>query len=102
MLGRRLKEVQMARRPELFIRELSDEEATHLLRLARAQQEPDLAQGDAPVPPPFRARACPKSPASTEQPSSATHVADLFLAFNERGFPALDHSEGRGPTTPHR
>jgi transposase len=94
MQGRRRKEVLMARRPELFIRELSDEEAAHLLRLARRSKSPIKQHRAMLLFASYQGQGVPGI--ARLHRASATHVADLIHAFNERGFAALDPRKGGG------
>ena len=69
----------MARRAELFVRELSDGEAAHLLQLSKRGSN-----------------AVVRHRATLLFAASATHVAALIHAFNAEGFPALDPHWGEG------
>jgi hypothetical protein len=90
----------MGRRPELFIRELSDGEAEHLLRLARRSRNPITQHRAMLLFASFQGQSV--SQIALLHRASATHVAELIHAFNERGFAALDPRKGGGPTDPDR
>src|SRR5450759_5313985 len=89
----------MARRAELFVRELSDEEAAHLLKQARRGKNAVVRHRAMLVFASFQGQSV--SQISSMFQASATHVAALIHAFNEQGFPALDPL-GRGPAAPDR
>jgi transposase len=78
----------MARRAELFVRELSDEEAAHLLKQARRGKNAVVRHRAMLVFASFQGQSV--SQISSMFQASATHVAALIHAFNEQGFPALD------------
>ena len=84
----------MARRPELFIRELSDGEAEHLLRLSRRSQNPTTQHRAMLLFASFQGQSV--SQIARMHRASATHIAELIHAFNERGFAALDPRVGGG------
>jgi len=84
----------MARRPELFIRELSDGEAAHLLKLARRSRNPVSQHRAMLLFASFQGQSV--SQIALLHRASATHVAELIHAFNERGFAALDPRKGGG------
>lgn len=84
----------MARRPELFIRDLSDGEAEHLLRLARRGRNPITQHRAMLLFASFQGQSVPEI--ARLHRASATHVAELIHAFNERGFLALDPRKGGG------
>jgi len=85
----------MARRPELFIRELSDGEAQHLLTLARRSRNPVTQHRAMLLFASFQGQSV--SQIALMHRASATHTAALIHAFNDQGFAALDprHGEGR-------
>jgi hypothetical protein len=78
----------MARRAELFVRELSDGEAAHLLKQARRGKNAVVGHRAMLLFASFQGQSV--SQISSLFGASATHVAALIHAFNERGFPALD------------
>jgi transposase len=84
----------MARRPELFIRELSDGEAEHLLRLARRSKNPTTQHRAMLLFASYQGQSVPEI--ARMHRASATHIAELIHAFNERGFAALDPRKGGG------
>src|SRR5664280_1276395 len=84
----------MARRAELFVRELSDEEAAHLLKQARRGKNAVVRHRAMLVFASFQGQSV--SQISSMFQASATHVAALIHAFNEQGFPALDPRWGGG------
>jgi transposase len=84
----------MARRPELFIRGLSDGEAAHLLKLARRGRSPVTQHRAMLLFASFQGQSV--SQIALLHRASATHVAELIHAFNERGFAALDPRKGGG------
>jgi transposase len=84
----------MARRPELFIRELSDGEAEHLLKLARRSKNPAKQHRAMLLFASYQGQSVPEI--ARLHRASATHVAELIHAFNERGFAALDPRKGGG------
>ncbi len=84
----------MGRRPELFVRELSDGEADHLLRLARRSKNPTVQHRATLLFAPFQGQSV--SQIALMFQASATHVAELIHAFNAEGFTALDPRPGGG------
>ena len=84
----------MARRAELFVRELSDEEAAHLLKQARRGKNAVVRHRAMLVFASLQGQSV--SQISSMFQASATHVAALIHAFNEQGFPALDPRWGGG------
>ena len=84
----------MARRPELFIRELSDGEAEHLLKLARRSTNPTKQHRAMLLFASFQGQSVPQI--AEMHRASATHIAELIHAFNEQGFAALDPRTGGG------
>jgi transposase len=84
----------MARRPELFVRVLSDEEAERLLRLARRSKNPTKQHRAMLLFASYQGQSVPEI--ARLYRASATHVAELIHAFNERGFLALDPRKGGG------
>ena len=90
----------MARRAELFVRELSDEEAAHLLKQARRGKNAVVRHRAMLVFASFQGQSV--SQISSMFQASATHVAALIHAFNEQGVPGPGPSLGRGPTAPDR
>jgi transposase len=78
----------MARRAELFVRELSNEEAAHLLNQVRRGKNAVVRHRAMLLFASFQGQGV--SQISTMFQASATHVAALIHAFNEQGFPALD------------
>lgn len=84
----------MARRAELFVRALTDEEAAHLLRQARRGKNAVVRHRAMLLFASFQGQTV--SQIATMFRASATHVAGLIHAFNERGFPALDPRWGGG------
>jgi len=84
----------MARRPELLIRGLSDGEAAHLLKLARRSRSPVTQHRAMLLFASFQGQSV--SQIALLHRASATHVAELIHAFNERGFAALDPRKGGG------
>ena len=90
----------MARRAELFVRELSDEEAAHLLQLSKRGSNAVVRHRATLLFASFQGQSV--SQIALLFQASATHVAALIHAFNEQGFPALDPHLGRGPTAPDR
>jgi transposase len=84
----------MARRPELFVRELSDEEAANLLRLARRSKNPTKQHRAMLLFASYQGQSVPEI--ARLHRASAVHVAELIHAFNERGFLALDPRKGGG------
>ena len=90
----------MARRPELFVRELSDGEAAHLLKLARRSKHPVTQHRAMLLFASFQGQSV--SQIALMHRASATHVAELIHAFNERGFAALDPRKGGGRPDPDR
>ena len=84
----------MARRPELFIRELSDGEADHLLKLARRSKNPTKQHRAMLLFASYQGQSV--SEIARLHRASATHIAELIHAFNEQGFAALDPRKGGG------
>jgi transposase len=84
----------MARRPELFVRELSDGEAEHLLKLARRSKNPTRQHRAMLLFASYQGQSVPQI--ALMHRASATHIAELIHAFNERGFAALDPRKGGG------
>jgi transposase len=84
----------MARRAELFVRELTDEEAAHLLKLARRGKNAVVRHRAMLLFASFQGQSV--SGIATMFRASATHVAALIHDFNARGFPALDPRWGGG------
>jgi len=84
----------MARRAELFVRELSDGEAAHLLRLARRSRNPTVQHRAMLLFASFQGQSV--SQIALMFQASATHVAELIHAFNADGFACLDPRPGGG------
>jgi transposase len=84
----------MARRAELFVRVLSDEEAAHLLFQVRRGKNAVVRHRAMLLFASFQGQSV--SQISLMFQASATHVAALIHAFNEQGFPALDPHWGGG------
>jgi transposase len=84
----------MARRAELFVRELTDEEAAHLLKQARRGKTAVVRHRAMLLFASFQGESV--TGIVTTFRASATHVAALIHDFNERGFPALDPRWGGG------
>ena len=84
----------MARRPELFVRLLSDEEAARLLKLARRSRNPTKQHRAMLLFASFQGQSV--SQIALMHRASATHVAELIHAFNAEGFAALDPRKGGG------
>ena len=84
----------MARRAELFVRELSDGEAAHLLKLARRSRNPIVQHRAMLLFASFQRQSV--SQIALMHRASATHVAELIHAFNAEGFAALDPRKGEG------
>jgi transposase len=84
----------MARRAELFVRELSDGEAAHLLGLSRRGKNAVVRHRATLLFASFQGQSV--SQIALLFQASATHVAALVHAFNEQGFPALDPHWGGG------
>ena len=84
----------MVRRAELFVRELSDGEATHLLKLARRGKNPIVQHRAMLLFDSFQGQNV--SQIALMHRASATHVAELIHAFNAEGFAALDPRRGEG------
>jgi hypothetical protein len=80
--------VATARRAELFVRELTDEEAAHLLGQARRGKNAVVRIGRCSCFASFQGQSI--TQIATMYQASATHVAALIHDLNERGFPALD------------
>jgi transposase len=84
----------MARRPELFVRELSDGEAAHLLRLSKRGKDAVVRHRAMLLFASFQGQSV--SHIALMFQASATHVAALIHAFNAEGFAALDPHWGGG------
>ena len=84
----------MARRAELFVRELSDGEAAHLLKLARHSRNSTVQHRAMLLFASFQGQSV--SHIALLHRASATHVAELIHAFNREGFAALDPSWSGG------
>lgn len=84
----------MARRAELFVRELTDEQAAHLLKQARRGKNAVVRDRAMLLFASFQGHSVPEI--ATMFRASATHVAALIHDFNARGFPALDPCRGGG------
>ena len=84
----------MARRAELFVRELSDKEATHLLKLARRSRNPTVQHRATLLFASFQGQSV--SQIAVIFQASATHVAELIHAFNAEGFACLGPRLGGG------
>jgi transposase len=84
----------MARRAELFVRELSDGEAAHLLTLARRSRNPTVQHRAMLLFASFQRQSV--SQIALMFQASATHVAELIHAFNAEGFACLDPRRGGG------
>ena len=92
----------MGRRAELFVRELSDEEAAHLLKLAWRTKNPTVQHRGMLLFASFQGQSV--TQIAELHRASATHVAELIHAFNAERFAALDPRPGGGvpvgPRTP--
>ena len=84
----------MAGRAELFVRELTDEEAAHLLKLARQGKNAVVRHRAMLLFASFQGQSV--TQVATMFRASATHVAALIHDFNERGFVCLDPRWGGG------
>jgi transposase len=84
----------MARRPELFVRELTDGEAAHLLHLSKRGKNAVVRHRAMLLFASFQGQSV--SQIALLFQASATHVAELIHAFNAEGFPALDPRWGGG------
>lgn len=84
----------MARRAELFVRPLSDEEGAHLLTLARRSRNRVVQHRAMLLFASFQGQSV--TQIATMFRASATHVAELIHEFNERGFACLDPRWGGG------
>ena len=84
----------MGRRAELFVRELSDGEAAHLLKLARRSRSPIVQHRAMLLFASFQGQSV--TQIAELHRASATHVAELIHAFNAEGFAALDPRPGGG------
>jgi len=84
----------MARRAELFVRELSDEEAAHLLKLARRSRSPIVQHRAMLLFASFQGQSVAQIAALHR--ASAIHVAELIHAFNAEEFAALHPRPGGG------
>ncbi len=78
----------MGRRAELFIRELSDGEAEHLLKLCRRSRDPVVQHRAMLLFASYQGQSV--SEIARLHRASATHVAELIHAFDEEGFACLD------------
>ena len=84
----------MARKPEIFVRELTAEEAQRLVRVTRAAKDRVRLRRAGMVLASLQGRSAPQIAmmfAAKEQT-----VRDVISAFNERGFSALDPKVRRG------
>lgn len=84
----------MARRAELFVRELSDGEAAHLLHLSKRGPNAVVRHQAMLLFASFQGQSV--SQIALLFAASATHVAALIHAFNAEGFPALGPHWGEG------
>lgn len=84
----------MARRAELFVRELTDEEAAHLLKQARRGKNAVVRHRAMLLFASFQGQSV--TQIATMFRASATHVAALIHDFNARGFACLDPRWGGG------
>ena len=84
----------MARRAELFVRELTDEEAAHLLKQARRGKNAVVRHRAMLLFASFQGQSV--TGIAMMFRASATHVAGLIHDFNERGFACLDPRWGGG------
>src|SRR3990172_7408983 len=84
----------MARRAELFVRELTDEEAAHLLKQARQGKNAVVRHRAMLLFASFQGQSVTQIAAMFR--ASAIHVAALIHDFNERGFACLDPRWGGG------
>jgi transposase len=84
----------MGRRAELFIRELSDGEAEHLLKLSRRSRDPVVQHRAMLLFASLQGQSV--SEIARLHRASATHVAELIHAFDEEGFACLDPRWGGG------
>lgn len=84
----------MARRAELFVRELSDGEAAHLLHLSKRGPNAVVRHRAMLLFASYQGQSV--SQIALLFAASATHVAALIHAFNAEGFPALDPHWGEG------
>ena len=84
----------MGRRAELFVRELSDGEATHLLKLARRSRNPTVQHRATLLFASFQGQSVAQIALMFQ--ASATHVAELIHAFNAEGFACLGPRRGGG------
>ena len=82
----------MARRAELFVRELSGGEAAHLLKLSRRSSNPTVQHRTMLLFASFQGQSV--SQIALLHRASATHVAELIHAFNAQGFACLPHDSG--------
>ena len=84
----------MARRAELFVRPLSDEEAAHLLKLVRRSRNTVVQRRATLLFASFQGQSVGQIALLFR--ASPTHIAELIHDFNERGFAALDPRWGGG------
>jgi transposase len=84
----------MARRAELFVRELSDGEAAHLLKLSKRGKNAVVRHRAMLLFASFQGQSVTQIAFMFQ--ASATHVAALIHAFNAEGFAALDPHWGGG------
>ncbi len=84
----------MARRPELFVRELTDGEAAHLLHLSKRGGDAVVRHRAMLLFASFQGQSV--TQIALMHQASATHIAELIHAFNAEGFPALDPRWGGG------
>lgn len=84
----------MARRAELFVRPLSDEEAAHLLKLARRSRNAVVQHRAMLLFASFQGQSVGRI--ATMFRASPTHIAELIHDFNARGFACLDPRWGGG------
>lgn len=84
----------MARRAELFVRPLSDEEAAHLLKLARRSRNAVVQHRAMLLFASFQGQSV--GQIATMFRASPTHIAELIHDFNARGFACLGPRWGGG------
>ena len=84
----------MGRRAELFVRELSEGEADHLLKLARRSRSPIVQHRAMLLFASYQGQSV--TQIAELHRASATHVAELIHAFNAEGFTSLDPRPGGG------
>jgi transposase len=82
----------LARRAELFVRELSDGEVTHVLKLVRHRKNSTVQHRAMLLFASFQGESV--SRIALLHRASATHVAEFIHAFNLEGFAALDPRPG--------